>query len=1129
MRNHILLSTTLFCLAAGSAFGSVNLTSSGTISIPATNENGNLQSKAVTASGITGSISTITVTLNNWNDNGGDSDREMMLVFQPTGCTTNTCLQTFQFLGDFGSYDSLSSYTVTFADSGTNYAPGFEESSGNPNDKPPVNGATYKPTVNYAGVYCSGEGGNAAFAGAPVSSASCATDNPSDGLGSDGTATFASQFSGSANGTWTLYIWTNASGEDPTATIASWTLGITTQANAANTTTTLSSNATNNETFETDSVTLTATVSSTSTVSEGIVDFTDNGNTMSNCGAVAVSGGVAQCTTSFSTEGNHPLEAAYSGGTDFGTSHGTLNFFVDHTTSNPSSGVYCNTGTITINTNTSPGTTPYPQHITIRSTSFTISDVSLTLNSISTPAGIGFFNFLLVDPNGHKFVPLAGTGGYGSAGNVTLVLGDGGSSPVPNPTSGAPASGTYLPTDDNSGLSFASSPDGPPAGPYSLPQTQGGATFDDTFGGANPTGQWSLYAYYTSGASTGSIGGYCLNITTSNAASTATTVTSAPNGEAATGESVIFTATVKSGGSPISSGSITFKENGSVLSGPTTLNGSGQATFTTSSLSEGVHTIAADYSGVTGTYQVSSGMVTIEIDTATTNPTASVYCNPGGIKSGSGTQNIPAAPYPSRVNVTNLAGTVNTVGVQLNPYTSTEPDSQLMLLEGPTATNIVFWNNVGGTDAVSSFNMTIADSAGSGDPIPTPPGSSTYYPTSDTSPYPSPTFPAPAPSSLSFAPPQGAQTFTSAFGASGGINPNGYWSLWIYDRFGSAGLNLGNWCLNVTNHPPVVTLAKVHNGTFTQGDPGDTYTITVANPSGPGFTAGTVTLTDTLPTGITAISMVQASGGTGSDWTCSVGTVSCTRTTPMAPGETDTFTLTVSVGYNASTSTNGSVNNVSLSGGGISGGTVNASDTQTVQVGPGYVLNLSVNPAGAGTATANPTNSAGLAAGHYVPQSPVSLTATPNNTATSGYTFVNWTGSSDVANASSASATIQMNSATENVTANFTVVYTQVTSGVSVTSNPFVYNKIKKQGTATYTVKNTSGQTISGPVQLVLSGMAAGVNPANNTGSFMSNPYWTLTGGSLAPGASLQVTVILNYNSGIDFMTNTAVYSGNLQ
>src|SRR5262249_34400993 len=62
------------------------------------------------------------------------------------------------------------------------------------------------------------------------------------------------------------------------------------------------------------------------------------------------------------------------------------------------------------------------------------------------------------------------------------------------------------------------------------------------------------------------------------------------------GQSVTFTATVTSAvGTP--TGTVQFKDNGSNLGGPVTLNASGVATFTTSSLTVGTHPITADYSG----------------------------------------------------------------------------------------------------------------------------------------------------------------------------------------------------------------------------------------------------------------------------------------------------------------------------------------------------------------------------------------------------------------------------------------------------------------------------------------------------------------------------------------------------
>src|SRR4029434_8869693 len=50
---------------------------------------------------------------------------------------------------------------------------------------------------------------------------------------------------------------------------------------------------------------------------------------------------------------------------------------------------------------------------------------------------------------------------------------------------------------------------------------------------------------------------------------------------------------------------------------------------------------------------------------------------------------------------------------------------------------------------------------------------------------------------------------------------------------------------------PDVTVTKTHAGAFTQGQVGAIYTLTVNN-VGTGATAGTVTVTDTLPSGLTA-------------------------------------------------------------------------------------------------------------------------------------------------------------------------------------------------------------------------------------------------------------------------------------
>ena len=117
---------------------------------------------------------------------------------------------------------------------------------------------------------------------------------------------------------------------------------------------------------------------------------------------------------------------------------------------------------------------------------------------------------------------------------------------------------------------------------------------------------------------------------------------------------------------------------------------------------------------------------------------------------------------------------------------------------------------------------------------------------------------------------------------------------------------------------PDLTIAKSHVGNFSQGQVGAQYTITATN-SGTASTNGSVvTVTDTLPVGLTA----TAISGTG--WVCVLGTLTCTRNTVLAAGSSyPAITLTVTVANSAPASV---TNSVSVSGGGQ---TNTANDTAT--------------------------------------------------------------------------------------------------------------------------------------------------------------------------------------------------------
>jgi uncharacterized repeat protein (TIGR01451 family) len=92
---------------------------------------------------------------------------------------------------------------------------------------------------------------------------------------------------------------------------------------------------------------------------------------------------------------------------------------------------------------------------------------------------------------------------------------------------------------------------------------------------------------------------------------------------------------------------------------------------------------------------------------------------------------------------------------------------------------------------------------------------------------------------------------------------------------------------------PDLALTKSHLGAFTVGKVGS-YTFTVTNVGG-SATSGAMTLTDSLPTGLSYAST------TGTGWSCSAAgvTVTCTTSALLAAGATSSFGLTVNVAASA--------------------------------------------------------------------------------------------------------------------------------------------------------------------------------------------------------------------------------------
>ena len=106
-----------------------------------------------------------------------------------------------------------------------------------------------------------------------------------------------------------------------------------------------------------------------------------------------------------------------------------------------------------------------------------------------------------------------------------------------------------------------------------------------------------------------------------------TTHVSANPPTATFGQPITFTATVTTGGSPATQGTVRFTEGSATLGGPIALDSAGTATFTTSALSAGAHTITAAYSGA-GAAQPSTATVAVVVHSAPTTTSITSSQNP---------------------------------------------------------------------------------------------------------------------------------------------------------------------------------------------------------------------------------------------------------------------------------------------------------------------------------------------------------------------------------------------------------------------------------------------------------------------------------------------------------------------
>ena len=303
-----------------------------------------------------------------------------------------------------------------------------------------------------------------------------------------------------------------------------------------------------------------------------------------------------------------------------------------------------------------------------------VTDVDLHLFGL-THSTVNDIDMLLVGPTGANLIVMSDVGGAGTfvfANNANITFDDSASSGAPS--SGNMASGSYKPTNNSLG--------NPDAFPAPAPAPSVNSTLAAAFSGTAPNGTWSLYIVDDTTGDVGSIsGGWSLTITTEEAAvATTTALVGAPN-PSLTGNNVTFTATVRDGATPVTTGTVSFTEGTTTLAANVALNASGQAAFSTTTLAEGTHLITATYSGATG-FLTSTGNVSQIVDRATTTPAQGEWCNTGSIAGPASAG--PATPYPSRITVSGAGTATTLVTVQLGSVSHQVPVDFDILLVAPT-------------------------------------------------------------------------------------------------------------------------------------------------------------------------------------------------------------------------------------------------------------------------------------------------------------------------------------------------------------------------------------------------------------------------------------------------------------
>lgn len=113
------------------------------------------------------------------------------------------------------------------------------------------------------------------------------------------------------------------------------------------------------------------------------------------------------------------------------------------------------------------------------------------------------------------------------------------------------------------------------------------------------------------------------------------------------------------------------------------------------------------------------------------------------------------------------------------------------------------------------------------------------------------------------------------------------------------------------------------------------------------------------------------------------------------------------------------------------------------------------------------------------------------------------------------------------ITLNVAPGFVDIGSSLTIGRSAFGLNRANGQYAATVTLTNKTGAALSGPFQLEIGGLPAGVSLLNASGSHKGVPFITVNAASLAAGASISIPLTASNTNKVAISYAATVYSGN--